>query len=126
VSIVESNSKDKSPSLLEDFDSKLESMGVARRILTRDTTISRPSDMSGIPRIEFLAAVRNHVMEPLVEKGGYDRVIFSNDIYIEAESVVELIRSRDGDWDFVCGLDFGYWGCVTYLLFQCRRSYFFP
>ncbi|KAJ7356609.1 cryptococcal mannosyltransferase 1-domain-containing protein [Mycena albidolilacea] len=110
VSIVESNSGDKSPVLLEEFDAQLESMGVARRILTRDTSIPRPPDMSGTPRIEFLSAVRNRVMEPLVEKGGYEKVIFSNDIYIEAESVVELLKSRDGDWDFVCGLDFGYWG----------------
>jgi hypothetical protein len=101
---------------LEEFDAQLESMGVARRILTRDTSIPRPPDMSGTPRIEFLSAVRNRVMEPLVEKGGYEKVIFSNDIYIEAESVVELLKSRDGDWDFVCGLDFGYWGWVIYLL----------
>ncbi|KAJ6569489.1 mannosyltransferase 1, partial [Mycena capillaripes] len=94
MSIVESNSGDNSPALLEEFDAKLGSMGVARRILTRDTTIPRPSDMSGTPRIEFLSAVRNLVMEPLVQKGGYDRVIFSNDIYIEAESVVELLRPK--------------------------------
>ncbi|KAJ7243970.1 cryptococcal mannosyltransferase 1-domain-containing protein [Mycena rebaudengoi] len=110
VSIVESNSHDTTPQLLEDFDATLKLMGVARRILTHDTSIKKPDDMkTATPRIEFLSSVRNLVMQPLVERGGYDRVIFSNDIFIEAESVVELLKTRNGEYDFVCGLDFGSW-----------------
>jgi hypothetical protein len=114
VSIVESNSDDTTPQLLEDFDTTLKLMGVARRILTHESSIKKPDDMkTATPRIEFLASLRNLVMQPLVEKGGYDRVIFTNDILIEAESVVELLTTRNGDYDYVCGLDFGPWGCVT-------------
>ncbi|KAJ7739257.1 cryptococcal mannosyltransferase 1-domain-containing protein [Mycena maculata] len=111
VSIVESNSWDNSADLLEEFDRKLEGMGVSRRILTRDTSIERPVSMgSAPPRIKFLAAVRNLVMQPLVEHGGYTRVIFSNDVFIEAESIVELLYTKGGDYDMACGLDLAYWG----------------
>lgn len=88
-------------------------MGVGRRILVQDKAISRPGNMeTGPPRIKFLAELRNQVLEPLVEHGGYDRVMFSNDIFVEAESVAELLNTRGGDLDMVCGLDFGQWGCV--------------
>ncbi|KAF7346766.1 hypothetical protein MSAN_01815100 [Mycena sanguinolenta] len=111
VSIVESNSEDKTANLLEEFDRALATMNVKRRIVTHDTSIVRPADMSTAPpRIEFLAAVRNLAMEPLVQHGGYTRVIFSNDIYIEAESIVELLDTKGGDYDMACGLDLAYWG----------------
>ncbi|KAJ7089971.1 cryptococcal mannosyltransferase 1-domain-containing protein [Mycena epipterygia] len=111
VSIVESNSPDHTASLLEEFDRTLEAMGVARRVLTHDTTIERPASMeTGLPRITFLAAVRNLAMQPLYEKGGYTRVIFSNDVFIEAASIAELLDTKGGDYDMACGLDLAYWG----------------
>lgn len=67
---------------------------------------------TGPSRIKFLAAVRNLVLKPLVQNGGYDRILFSNDIFISAESIVELLKTRDGDWDMVCGLDLSFWGYV--------------
>ncbi|KAJ7167075.1 cryptococcal mannosyltransferase 1-domain-containing protein [Mycena filopes] len=111
VSIVESNSWDNTADLLTEWDRTLETMGVARRILTRDNSIERPASMeTASPRIKFLAAVRNLVMEPLVEHGGYTRVVFSNDVFIEAESIVELLDTKGGDFDMACGLDLAYWG----------------
>ncbi|KAJ7816249.1 cryptococcal mannosyltransferase 1-domain-containing protein [Mycena leptocephala] len=102
VSIVESNSWDSTAALLEDFDKTLETMEVARRIITHDNSIERPPSMdTAPPRIQFLAAVRNLVMAPLVENGGYTRVVFSNDVFIEAESIVELLDTKGGDFDMV-------------------------
>ena len=109
VSIVESHSTDGSPQLLEALDADLASMGVPRRILTRDEAVPKPDDMSGNNRIEFLAATRNRAMEPLMV-GGYDRVVFSNDIFIEPESLVELLETNNGHYDMACGLDFGHFG----------------
>ncbi|KAJ6589621.1 cryptococcal mannosyltransferase 1-domain-containing protein [Mycena capillaripes] len=85
VSIVESYSSDDTPALLHEFDAALQAMG-------------------------FLAAVRNLAIEPLVTLGGYDRVLFTNDVFVEAESIVELLHTRGGDYDMACGLDFGWWG----------------
>ncbi|KAJ7182264.1 cryptococcal mannosyltransferase 1-domain-containing protein [Mycena crocata] len=109
VSIIESYSTDASPALLRSFSRKLDALGVPQRILIQDTAIRRPESMvTAPPRIEYLAAVRNRVLEPLV--GGYDRVLFSNDLFVEAESIVELLNTRDGDYDMACGLDFQHWG----------------
>ncbi|KAJ7032253.1 cryptococcal mannosyltransferase 1-domain-containing protein [Mycena alexandri] len=111
VSIVESNSGDNTADLLDEWDKTLENMGVARRILTRDTSIERPPSMeTAPPRIKFLAAVRNLVMEPLVQHGGYARIVFSNDVFVEAESIVELLDTKGGNFDMACGLDLAYWG----------------
>lgn len=109
VSILESYSLDNSPALLRSFDAQLETLGVERSIIVNDTTISRPASMETTNiRIEYLSKLRNKALEHL--DGGYDRVLFSNDIYVDAESVITLLKTRDGDWDMVCGLDFDGWG----------------
>jgi hypothetical protein len=109
VSVVESHSTDSSPQLLDALDADLALLGVSRRILIRDDSVPKPDDMSGNNRIDFLAATRNRAMEPLLV-GGYDRVVFSNDIFIEPESFVELLETNDGDYDMACGLDMGHFG----------------
>ncbi|KAJ7788849.1 cryptococcal mannosyltransferase 1-domain-containing protein [Mycena olivaceomarginata] len=111
VSIVESYSSDDSPALLRAFETKLQAMSVPNRILTHDTSVTRPPSMvKGPPRIDFLAATRNLVLEPLTVHGGYDRVIFSNDVFVEAESIVELLETNRGEYDMACGFDFQQWG----------------
>ncbi|KAJ6565794.1 cryptococcal mannosyltransferase 1-domain-containing protein [Mycena vulgaris] len=102
ISIVESNSRDGTPEILDDWKNTLDRMGIPHLIPS--------ADMPGNVRIDFLSAVRNLALAPLVERGGYDVVLFSNDILIEAESVVELLKTKDGEWDMVCGLDLGRWG----------------
>ncbi|KAK7042045.1 cryptococcal mannosyltransferase 1-domain-containing protein [Favolaschia claudopus] len=111
VSIVESYSSDDSPVLLDAFDEQLKQMNVARRILTRDTALLRPPSMAtALPRINFLSATRNRVLEPLLRRGGYERVLFSNDVFVEAEAMVELLNTNGGQYDMACGLDLSYWG----------------
>ena len=110
VSIVESRSDDRSPALLQQLDERLDLMRVPRRILTQDKAITRPDDMSNDERIYFLSALRNRVLEPLVENGGYDKVIFSNDIYIEPETIIELLYTAEGEYDMACGMDYGHFG----------------
>ncbi|KAJ7135285.1 cryptococcal mannosyltransferase 1-domain-containing protein [Mycena crocata] len=111
ISILESYSTDATPALLRQFSRTLNTLEVPQRILIQDTAIRRPKSMdTAPPRIEYLAALRNRVLEPLVDGGGYDRVLFSNDVFVEAESIVELLNTRDGDYDMACGLDFQQWG----------------
>ncbi|CAK5284762.1 unnamed protein product [Mycena citricolor] len=114
VSIVESHSGDNTADLLESFDVTLTSLDIPHRVLTRDTSIERPPGPvmweSKPGRIEYIAAVRNLAMQPLLEMSGYTRVVFSNDVFIEAESIVELVHTREGDYNMVCGMDFGPWG----------------
>ncbi|TBU28322.1 cryptococcal mannosyltransferase 1-domain-containing protein [Dichomitus squalens] len=120
VSVVENYSSDRSPELLRDFASELDRRGVKNRILVQDETIKKPEKVEWNPRIEFLAAIRNQALEPLLAHGGYDKVLFSNDIFIEPESVIELLETRDGDFDFACGLDFGHFGAYDMWVLRDR------
>ncbi|OJT02924.1 hypothetical protein TRAPUB_6508 [Trametes pubescens] len=120
VSIVENYSTDRSPDLLREFARDLDRLGVRNRVLVSDETVKKPEHVEWNPRIEFLAAIRNQALEPLLAGGGYDRVLFSNDIYIEPESVLELLATRDGDYDFACGLDFGHFGAYDMWVLRDR------
>ncbi|TBU57169.1 cryptococcal mannosyltransferase 1-domain-containing protein, partial [Dichomitus squalens] len=120
VSVVENYSSDRSPELLREFASELDRRGVKNRILVQDETIKKPEKVEWNPRIEFLAAIRNQALEPLLAHGGYDKVLFSNDIFIEPESVIELLETRDGDFDFACGLDFGHFGAYDMWVLRDR------
>ncbi|KAH7104950.1 cryptococcal mannosyltransferase 1-domain-containing protein [Auriculariales sp. MPI-PUGE-AT-0066] len=111
ISILESYSTDNSPLILEQWDKELERKGVKRQILTNFNEIKRPDKMlTDIHRMEFLSATRNRVLAPLKTMPDFDRMLFSNDIFIHAESVVELLNTRNGDYDVVCGMDFAQWG----------------
>ncbi|KAF7327320.1 Glycosyltransferase family 69 protein [Mycena kentingensis (nom. inval.)] len=112
ISIVESYSADATPALLLDFASYLSAQQVPHRIIVQDTTIPRPSSMeTAPPRIDFLAATRNRAIEPLLQSAQpFDRIIFSNDIFVEAESIVELLNTNNGQYDMACGVDFQQWG----------------
>ncbi|KAH9850532.1 cryptococcal mannosyltransferase 1-domain-containing protein [Lenzites betulinus] len=122
VSIVENYSSDRSPELLREFARELDALGVRHRILVQDETVKRPPQLEWNPRIEFLAAIRNQALEPLLAAapGTFDRVLFSNDIFIEPESVLELLATRDGDYDFACGLDFGHFGAYDMWVLRDR------
>ena len=110
VSVLESGSDDQSPALLQRLDKRLDAMRVQRRILTHDKAITKPDNLNGNDRTEFLSALRNRVLEPLVENGGYDKVIFSNDIFIEPETIIELLNTAEGEYDMACGMDYAHFG----------------
>ncbi|KAI0357306.1 hypothetical protein OH77DRAFT_1476870 [Trametes cingulata] len=122
VSVVENYSTDRSPDILRAFAADLERMGVQHRVLVQDETVEKPEHVEWNARIEFLAAIRNQALEPLLQSGGYDRVLFSNDIYIEPESILELLDTRRGDYDFACGLDFGHFGAYDMWVLRDRAG----
>ncbi|KAI9066934.1 glycosyltransferase family 69 protein [Trametes sanguinea] len=120
VSIVENYSSDRSPDLLREFAKELDALNVKHRVLVQDETVKKPEHVEWNARIEFLAAIRNQALEPLVASGGYDRVLFSNDIFIEPESILELLATKDGEYDFACGLDFGHFGAYDMWVLRDR------
>ncbi|KAF7300348.1 hypothetical protein HMN09_00918100 [Mycena chlorophos] len=128
LSIVESHSSDNTPSFLHAFDAQLTALQVPHRIFAGVDT-PRPNPMRNNPaRIEYLAKLRNIVLEPLhrarpadtyaggwdgdgaVARGRWDKVLLSNDVLVEAESLIELLYTREGAYDMVCGTDFQQWG----------------
>lgn len=122
VSVVENYSDDRSPDILRDFEEELTRRGIKNRILVQDETIKRPPDMSWNARIAFLASIRNQALQPLIARGGYDKILFSNDILVEPESIIELLETRDGNFDFACGMDFGHYGAYDAWVLRDRTG----
>ncbi|PRP75751.1 capsular associated protein [Planoprotostelium fungivorum] len=115
VTIVEFFSRDKTPLFLDDFRRLADRLDIPHHIVTAKGTGRAP----GMDRIEHLAAIRNRVLEPLFNQSmggnnsfiwrqqpGEMKIIFLNDIYFQAEDIMQLIQTRGGEFDFVCGLDF--------------------
>lgn len=123
VSIVENNSSDRTPQLLHAFDDALGRLHVQRRILVNDTGVPRPPDIAWNARIDFLSALRNHALEPFVQRGGYAKVLFSNDVFVEFESLLELLETADGDYDMACALDFGHVGAYDMWVLRGRLGH---
>ncbi|KAJ6565915.1 cryptococcal mannosyltransferase 1-domain-containing protein [Mycena vulgaris] len=112
ISIVESNSWDGTAEMLDDWKNTLDRLGVPHliRIPRPDSATAgrytpeltrrhyyfvASADMPGNVRMDFPSAVRNLALAPLVERGGYDVVLFSNDILTEAEGD-GVVRDRLG------------------------------
>ncbi|CAD6571957.1 MAG: hypothetical protein CYPHOPRED_004671 [Cyphobasidiales sp. Tagirdzhanova-0007] len=124
ISVVESNSKDKTKKMLKHFAKTLQSRGIAHRLDMSDANAERwwPYSTSR-ERIFFLAGVRNKALEPIqshdeaIRIPGHDtftKIIFLNDIYFSYESIVRLLASRidgdatlPGDYDLACAIDYG-------------------
>ncbi len=64
---------------------------------------------SGIHRIEYLASIRNRVIDAVVEmeENVDSRIVYLNDVFFCADDVLELLtQSFINDADMVCGTDF--------------------
>ncbi|RKP20245.1 hypothetical protein ROZALSC1DRAFT_5427, partial [Rozella allomycis CSF55] len=114
VSIYESGSNDKTVELLEDFKSKLNERSISNSITLNGSTRGRRY------RIDFLADVRNQALDSLYQLNvKYDFIIFLNDVYFNLDDLLELIMTRNGNYDAVCPMDY-YW--TFYDQFATRDS----
>ncbi|RPA71163.1 hypothetical protein BJ508DRAFT_109060 [Ascobolus immersus RN42] len=60
-------------------------------------------------RIPYLAGLRNGVLGPLWDGtagGGWERVLFLNDVIFEAEDAMRLLGTNNGSYAAACALDF--------------------
>eukprot|EP00898_Chlorokybus_atmophyticus_P006469 jgi/Chlat1/6823/Chrsp51S06513 len=90
VSVYESGSTDNTPSVLSVMHSLLVHMRVPHNIIANATDVRG----DGMPRIEFLARVRNRALQPLFDMQDevrFDKVFFNNDVYFCAEDVLLLL-----------------------------------
>ncbi|KAJ7054598.1 capsular associated protein [Mycena amicta] len=110
VSIYESNSHDKTKTLLREFQGELSRSMVRNRVLLDDDGRRREGWQSdGNERVRYMADMRNRALEPMVDglRGKpFDRVVFFNDVYFEWKSIVRLLATNGGDFDLACALDF--------------------
>ncbi|KAH7097234.1 cryptococcal mannosyltransferase 1-domain-containing protein [Auriculariales sp. MPI-PUGE-AT-0066] len=115
VSIVESNSKDGTQELLEDFASKLTEHGIRHSVSLNDSSIPNwRIEHTEHARVSFLSEARNLAMQPMIDEARhnrfYNRVLWSNDVFVHAESAVQLLQANNGDYDMACALDFAWYG----------------
>lgn len=133
VSIYESGSTDSTASWLLLLDKWLSLLGVNRRVV-----VGGPLQRAhGQDRIQFLASVRNAVLEPLLPSSApgdgtpghiaqascgphgcpaASRVVLLNDVYFCASDVLRLLQY---DADIACGMDFIKASC-------CMRARLWP
>lgn len=123
MSIAESNSKDRTKSLLADFDIKLTQEQIPHRITLEDNKDREWPYGTSPERISYLAKVRNKALEPLQSESDslrledahtFTKIVFLNDIYFSWQSIVRLLATRlDGrtdiapDYDLACSFDYG-------------------
>lgn len=124
VSVYESGSWDNSKGALRELDTKLNQLGVPRKIILDPTThqdeitkrpaddgwIQTPRGMKELRRIPYLSALRNLSLEPLFslyENGTrFDKILFLNDVVFTIDDVTTLLGTNDGDYAAACSLDF--------------------
>jgi hypothetical protein len=124
--VAESNSLDGTAERLRQWGQKLEANGFRNRIDTRSQEGRWWPYGTSPERIDYLAQARNFALQPLshndssirlADAASWTKVVFMNDIFFDAASVVRLLASRvdddasqAGDYDAVCGVDFGWSG----------------
>lgn len=109
-SVFESGSRDRSNEELTGVFNRFQQSGVSSVLMTSNTLVNLtlPRWVKGESgnRIEFLAALRNAVMTPLLEArpaGYFDKVFFINDVYICGGDILRLLAH---DADMACGIDY--------------------
>jgi Cryptococcal mannosyltransferase 1 len=122
-SLLENGSKDNTRKVLEDFESNLDIphrfqfcnfTGSSNWKLDRILEDSMKALYKLRPyfRYQKMAAIRNAAIEPLYSLKFNNtlpvKVIFLNDIYFRSDDILKLIRTNNGKYDIVCGLDFYY------------------
>ncbi|CAO1623631.1 unnamed protein product [Jaminaea pallidilutea] len=110
VSIYESNSSDDTCKLLEGLRHRLDAAGINNSVRC-DTTPGREQLYILQRRIEYLARVRNEALRGLDlfdQVSGSKRlskVLWLNDIYFDPRDAIELLNTRQGQYDQTCALD---------------------
>lgn len=126
MSIAESNSKDRTKYLLDEFDRSLTNLNIPHHISIEDNTDRWWPYGTAPERVTYLAGVRNKALEPLqspndklrlVDNTLFTKVVFLNDIFFSWQGIIRLLATRiDGredlpsDYDLACAMDFGHSG----------------
>ena len=103
ISVYESGSSDETRDLLKLVGRDLKRLGIPSHIVLDG--IERNNKKH---RIEFLAAIRNKALEPFFKGGGgWDEVLFLNDVVVCANGLLELlIEKQSNAAHVVSGMDY--------------------
>jgi hypothetical protein len=104
VSIYESGSSDKTVFYLNILGNILKHESISHSIVTNGEITRKEKEH----RIEFMAKLRNKVLEPYFkEDGGYDYIVFLNDVIFCFYDILELLNQHEYNGsDMTCPLDY--------------------
>ncbi|OCF45148.1 hypothetical protein I317_00950 [Kwoniella heveanensis CBS 569] len=120
VSIYESNSRDRTKSLLSVLNTTLTNLSISHRIVTAEDNKHWWPYQTSSERIAYLASARNKALEPIQSADddirisnweGYTKVLFLNDIWYSWQSMARLLDTKvegeeDEEYDQACAMDF--------------------
>ncbi|WVF66089.1 hypothetical protein IAT40_000828 [Kwoniella sp. CBS 6097] len=120
VSIYESNSRDRTKSLLSVLNNTLTNLSISHRIVTAEDNKHWWPYQTSSERIAYLANARNKALEPIQSADdavripdweGYTKVLFLNDIWYSWQSMARLLDTKvegeeDEEYDQACAMDF--------------------
>eukprot|EP00871_Galdieria_phlegrea_P006025 jgi/Galph1/90/GphlegSOOS_G4883.1 len=105
VSIYENDSMDNTKTWLLVLRNRLRKEKIPHQI--QCASLSSRHHLHTLKRMEI---VRNMALAPLFRLQPYvqdnARVVFLNDIFLNAAEIYQLIQTREQDYDWVCGMDF--------------------
>ncbi|KIY68081.1 glycosyltransferase family 69 protein [Cylindrobasidium torrendii FP15055 ss-10] len=120
VSIYESNSQDNTAAILKKFRDGLDERGVANRIVM-EKGVRGHFGLNSANRINYMADIRNKVLEPLRSMDPhFSKILFFNDVYFDWRDALELLNTKDGEYDLACAMDFD--GIGLYDIWVTRDS----
>ncbi|WVQ93720.1 hypothetical protein IAU59_000797 [Kwoniella sp. CBS 9459] len=120
VSIYESNSRDRTKSLLSVLNNTLTNLSISHRIVTAEDNKHWWPYQTSSERIAYLASARNKALEPIQSADdnvripdweGYTKVLFLNDIWYSWQSMARLLDTKvqgeeEEEYDQACAMDF--------------------
>jgi hypothetical protein len=103
ISIVENNSIDKTKEILLKWKSDLDKKGVKNNIKIgfKENIIKEKDE-----RITYLSFLRNEVLSDLYKNHNFTKIIFLNDILFVAEDIINIISTKQDNYDMVCAFDY--------------------
>ena len=109
VSILESGSRDNTARMLARFSTRLSAFGVRNTIQYKNPPGLIPfheGQAHSGNRIEFLAGLRNAVLEPVLRQNrSFAKVVFLNDVILCGGDILRLLSH---DVDMACAYDFNF------------------
>ena len=108
VSILENDSLDRTPDMLQALRGTLQRMGVPHTIASAPL----PASIRSLERIERLSTLRNRAMRPLYDDVlmPISKVVWINDVLFTPNMLHHLVHTLNGTYDQACALDYFWLG----------------
>lgn len=108
VSVLENDSQDRTPAMLQALRRTLQHAGVRHTIVSAPL----PASIRSLERIQRLSTLRNRAMRPLYDDVHMpiSKVVWINDVLYTPHMLHHLVHTLNGTYDQACALDYFWLG----------------